>query len=400
MRAIQYLKSVPRYLTARLLGPRFPAIYTSGMGVLRYGEIEPPPLPGPGWARVRPILSGICGSDLASLTAKGSPYFSPITSAPFVFGHEVVGEVIEVDSGVDRVSPGDRVVLQPTLSCRIRQAEPYCEGCPSLEGRHVYRCDAPARGILSAGIQTGFCQDTGGAWSEGFVAHDCQLHKLPADLSDEAAVLAEPLSCALHAVLKAPLDDSKVVLVIGCGSIGALTIASIRAIGCRCRVIALAKHPHQRELARNLGADLVLNPSGGGFYSEMEKILDARSFQPELGGPVFMGGADVCFDCVASQRTLDDSVRFTNGGGSLMLVGMPAVAELDWTGIWFKELKVEGCYTCSDDEFARSLGLIHENEAKLRPLLTHKFALQDFRQALQCALRTGRSESIKTAFHP
>ena len=76
MQAIEYVKSVPRYLTARLLGPRWPALYTSRFGTLHLADLEPPRLPGPQWVRVRPRLAGICGSDLATLTAQGSTYFA------------------------------------------------------------------------------------------------------------------------------------------------------------------------------------------------------------------------------------------------------------------------------------------------------------------------------------
>ena len=88
---MQYVRSVPRYLAARFVGSRFERLYTSGFSTVRLVEVDPPPLPGPRWARVRPILAGICGSDLATITAQGTTYFSPFVSTPFVFGHEVVG---------------------------------------------------------------------------------------------------------------------------------------------------------------------------------------------------------------------------------------------------------------------------------------------------------------------
>ncbi|HSR69066.1 MAG TPA: medium chain dehydrogenase/reductase family protein [Acidobacteriota bacterium] len=399
MRAIRYVKSVPRYLTARYLGRRFPSLYTSGWAALQYVDIEPQPLPSPRWTRVRPSLSGICGSDLASLTAEGSAYFSPFTPSPFVFGHEVVGEVIECGAQVDRFKTGDRVILQPPLTCRVRQPEQPCSYC--LGGNDIY-CHKIDQGVIGAGLQTGFCQDTGGGWSDSFVAHELQLHAAPADLPDEIAVLAEPFSCSLHAANRAPLKDDKRILVIGCGTMGALTLAAIRSLGCKSHVTVVAKHPHQQELARRLGADIVIG-TGSGFYSEIAEIYQARSFQPELGGPVFLGGADLCFDCIGSSRTIDDALRLTDTGGAVMLVGMPGIPKnVDWTAIWFKELTVTSSYTCHLPLFARAIDEVGKLRQELEGFVGAVYALEDYRKAIHCALNTGSSKVLKTAFrvHP
>ncbi|HSR49210.1 MAG TPA: zinc-binding dehydrogenase [Acidobacteriota bacterium] len=395
MRAIEYVKSVPRYLMARYLGRRFPALYTSGLAALRFAEVEAPPLPSPRWTRIRPSMSGICGSDLASLTAEGSAYFSPFSPSPFVFGHEVVGEVIECGSQVERVKTGDRVILQPPLTCRVREPEEPCSYCRG--GQDIY-CHKIDQGVIGAGLQTGFCQDTGGGWSDGFVAHELQLHPAPPGLPDEIAVLAEPFSCSLHAANRAPLKDDRRILVIGCGTMGALTLAAIRALGCKSEVTVVAKHPHQQDLARRLGADIVVG-TGKGFYSEMEKIYRARSFQPELGGPVFMGGADLCFDCIGSSRTIDDALRLTDTGGTVMLVGMPGIPEnVDWTAIWFKELTVTSSYTCALPLFSRAIQEVAALRDRLEGFVGAVYDLEDYKKAISCALNTGATKVVKTAF--
>ena len=84
MQAIQYIKSVPRYLMVRLLGKRWKSLYTSIASCIRLAEIDELQLLTPDWVKIKTRLSGICGSDLATITAKGSPYFSPFTSCPFV----------------------------------------------------------------------------------------------------------------------------------------------------------------------------------------------------------------------------------------------------------------------------------------------------------------------------
>ncbi len=150
-----------------------------------------PKILGPEWVKVRSLLSGICGSDIRLITLSESMYLSPLVSFPAVLGHEVVGVVEEVGEGVRGVAEGDRVVLDNVLSCRVRGLDP----CPSCrEGRYslCYNFD---RGILSPGMFTGVCKDTGGGWGEYFVAHEFQLFKVPSEVRDEDAVFHRALCC-------------------------------------------------------------------------------------------------------------------------------------------------------------------------------------------------------------
>lgn len=396
MQAIEYVKSVPRYLTARLLGPRWPALYTSSLGTLRLADLEPPRLPGPRWARVRPKLAGVCGSDLATLTAQGSTYFAALTSYPFVFGHEVVGEVTEVGPEVDQVHVGDRVVLEPPLHCTVRA---IAEPCPACRAGRPSHCLNVATGCISAGIQVGFCHDTGGGWSESLVAHETQLHRIPADLPDEAAVLVEPFSCCLHAAHAASLTHESTALVLGSGTIGLLTIAALRATGTRARIVAVARYPHQQQLARALGADVVLGTQG--LRAALASTLDARLYQAEIGAPTVLGGADVVLDCVGSERSLDDALRFTRWRGSVILVGMPAVPRhVDWTAIWHKELLVQGAYTSTTTTFSRAIAHMSAARAALAPLVSARYPLRHYREAIRGALRAGPGGLVKTVFEP
>ncbi|MDP8949675.1 MAG: alcohol dehydrogenase catalytic domain-containing protein, partial [Actinomycetota bacterium] len=234
MLALRYSKSVPRYLLMRAGVKRIKGLETSRFSPLQLEEIPEPALPTPEWVRVRPLLSGICGSDLGTLSSENSPYFSPITSPPFVLGHEVVGVVAE-DKGDFAV--GERVTLEPALGCAARGIDPPCPYCAA--GRHAL-CVNVAKGDLAPGIQTGFCRDTGGGWSEGtLVAHPSQLHRVPQDLPDEAAVATEPLACATHAALKTNPKESETALVIGAGSVGLFVVAALRQLTRAGRVICV-----------------------------------------------------------------------------------------------------------------------------------------------------------------
>ncbi len=427
MKAVVFEKSIARFVAMKIAGPRRCARMTSAtasfLSPIKLRDIAPPKLPSGEWVRVSPILAGICGSDLSVICAKGSPYFSPLTSTPFVLGHEVVGTVTEIGHGVGEfekrnglvaLHEGDRVILEPALGCIVRGIEPLCEAC--RRGQNAL-CRNVTRGRISAGIQTGYCHDTGGAWSDQFVAHRSQLFPVAKEITNVAAVLAEPLSCVLHGVRRVRPDDDETILVIGCGSIGLLTIAALRTTGVRSRLVAIAKYDHQAEHALSLGADQVLRPrrsrKASDEYGPMAHALNAEMHFPELGRPTVMGGADVTFDCIGSSRSLDDAVRFTTGGGHVVLLGMPGVpSNVEWTSLWFKELTLHAAYAYgverNNGSLVKTSGDRHTCEVALDLLRLHgkqferlvgqPFPLTDYRKALRAALFAGSSGAVKTVF--
>ena len=410
MQAIEYIKSVPRWLIVRSGGRKFPFLYTGRLAPVRLTQRPPPELPGPDWVRVQPLLSGICGSDLATVTCQGSPYFSGITSTPFVLGHEVVGVVSETGADADGLDVGQRVVLQPALGCAVRGIDPPCVYCARGQ---LALCRNVARGGISAGIQTGFCRDTGGAWSEEFVAHRSQLYRVPEAMPDEIAVLTEPFACCLHAVLHAgmaPRQPTDRAFVLGCGTVGLMIIAGLRALNFAGQIIAAARYPHQAEHARHLGADVILPATRGRRrrYQAWAETLDAACHDAELGKPVVIGGADVVFDCVASSESIDDALRFTAAGGRMVLVGMPGIPRgVDWTSMWYQEVQIIASYAYGREDvdgrevstFELALEFLNGKWGeKLRPLVGKAYMLKDYREAIQAALQTGRSRAVKTVF--
>lgn len=418
MKAIQFRRSLWRYGLLKLLGHRFPSLLTSPFGLVRLCEIEPLKLPSPYWVRVRPSLCGICGSDLAVITAKSSLLLSPLTSVPFVFGHEIVGEVIEVGSAVEKVKVGDRVVVEPALCCFVREIDPPCQRC--AKGNYAC-CERVDEGIISEGVQTGYCRDTGGGWSEQLVAHEWQLFRVPDELDDEEVVLLEPFSCAIHAVGRALqsfadvqclMSNDQSVFVIGCGTMGLLTIKALRALESALgrkpmRIFATDKYQYRREWALRFGAEEVM-PAGLQGYETVRERTGARLFQPELGKPTVLGGVDIVFDCVGTKSSLDDAVRWTRANGVLVVVGMPAEPKVSWASIWFKELRVIGSYAYGVEDwqgervrtFELALKLLQEGVVSLKGLVTHRFPLSRWRKAIQTALHPERHGAIKVTLHP
>ena len=165
---------------------------------------------------MEPRLSGICGTDMGTITAKSSPALAPYVSFPSVMGHEVVADVIEVGEAVDHCQPGDRVVIDPFISCYVRGLEP----CPSCARGFTARCERAAGDesgdqLQAPGMILGFCRELPGAWAERMVVHRSQVFQVPDALSDEVAVLVEPLAVCVHAALKRLPAPGDRVLVLG-----------------------------------------------------------------------------------------------------------------------------------------------------------------------------------------
>jgi threonine dehydrogenase-like Zn-dependent dehydrogenase len=384
--ALQYVRSIPAYAIVKAAGGR-PDVATSALSMLKLGDVDEPELPTPEWVRVMPTLSGICGSDLAAIGGHASLYLDPLTSYPFVPGHEVVGTLED----------GSRVVIEPALGCKVRGVEPPCPRC--AEGRPGL-CYNVTEGPIEVGLQTGYCADTGGGWGEVLVAHPSQLHKVPETLSDEAAVLIEPFACCVHAALRGGATKEDIVVVSGAGTIGLLTIAAVKLFTPPRRLIAVAKHPTQRDLAKKLGADQVISPKE--VFQRIRFATGARRLDG-MNRSLLLGGADVTFECVGRADALNDAVRFTREGGTVVAVGMPGEERVDWAPIWQRELTVMGAYAYGAEPKKKGkrtfqLALEAAPELHLETLTGPMFGLGEYRDAIAYAMSAGRLGAVKVAF--
>lgn len=405
MRALVFHPTVPRYLLTRAVGQVWEAAYWSALSPLHLREVPDPPLPGPDWVRVRVRLGGICGSDLHLVTLQTSPSASAFASFPFVPGHENVAEVVEVGADVRDLRPGQRVVVEPVLPCRARGFAEPCEPCRTGDPQ---LCLRTTDGHLSPGLMVGACRDTGGSWGENFVAHRSQVLPVPDSVADENALLSEPAACALHALLRWRPQEGDTVLVVGGGVIGQTVVACLRAAGCPATVVVLAKYPYQAEQARALGADhAVLLRGSDGHYEPLADLLQARLRRPILGKRVVVGGARLVVDCVGSGRSLDDALRLAGPKGTVVVLGLASLPRgVDWTPVWLKELRVVGSYAYGVEEWegerVRTLALVlrwmSEGRLDLSGLLTHRFPLRRYREALHTALGKSAHQALKVAF--
>lgn len=403
MKAIRFAAPIPTYIATLAAGTLSRRFYTGALACTRYTDIEQPALPNERWVRIRTRLGGICGSDLNVISLGASPSTSPFSSFPFVLGHENVGEVAAVGSGVTKVKAGTRVTANPLLCCEPRGIAPRCASC---ESGHHSRCMHFTDGDISPGMLIGTTRGLGGSWGEEFVAHEDQLVAIPEGVSDESAVLIEPFACSVHAVRANLPEAGERVLVIGAGSIGLLTIVALRALAPASRVTSLARYDVQRAQATRLGATDVVSARGD-YLKALADAGGTRLLKPIIGKPVGVGGFDRTFVCIGGTSGMEDAMRVTRAGGTIVLLGNSSTMNgLDWTPLWLKELTVRGslCYGspvhsgASHGAFEEAAALIASGAAPIAPLLTHTFALGDYAKAIATASNKGGGESIKVAF--
>jgi len=393
MLALEMYRSPAKYLAAKAVGGRIPGILTGPAAPMRLVTINEPRADRDGWARIRPILSGICGSDLGMVTGSTKMYFSALVSMPFVPGHEIVGELLD---DCEDLPAGTRVVMDSVLTCAARGVEP-CENCASGS---TNRCDRITVGHVTPGLQTGFCSDTGGGWGKLMIAHRSQLYDVPDGLADERAVLAEPLAGAVHAALRAKVEPGQSVLVSGAGAVGLFATLALRELTQAGRITVVAKHARQRELARAFGASDVVAPDE--VFRGVRRSTGAFRLKPELGAKEFLlGGVDIAVDAVGSKDSIDTVLRVTKAGGRVVLSGMPA-SGADLSPVWFRELEVTGTYASAREEsngypaFETALELAAK--APLDGIVGAKYPLYRWREAIDHAHSAGRLGTVKVAF--
>lgn len=405
MRGVVFDGDVRKYIGTLAIGKLNKRLSYGGLTCTTYRQgIPEPVLPGPDWVRIKTSFGGICGSDLNLVYLHDSPSCSPFVSFPFVIGHENMGVIIEMGGGVKGFEKGDRVIADPILSCRVRGIEEECNSCKS---GNAALCSSFTLGSLSPGMSIGSCRDTGGSWGENYIAHSSQLIKLEDDIKGEDAVLVDAIASALHPVARNFPDDNEKVLVVGSGIIGLMVVACLRALGSKASITMLARHRFQGELAESYGADNVVYTRDGDYYSTFADMTGGALYKPIIGKRVMTGGFDRVFECVGSGLSIDESLRFTRQGGTMVLIGLASAPKgVDWTPIWLKEIRLHGAYWCGTESIAgdiastysHTLKLVREGKIDTKALVTHIFDIRDYKRAIEVASGKGRYKSVKVLF--
>jgi len=413
--AVSFHVSIPNYLMGKVLGRLTEAAFFGRLSGLRYGDVPEPPLPGPDWVRLEVLKAGICGTDLGNLTYKSSPAMEPFASFPAVLGHEVLARVVETGPSVRRVEKGQRVAVDPAISCTVRgfREAAQCRSCSSgMHGTCERAGEAGETTVagrpLRRGLTIGYQADLPGGWAERMIAHEEQLFPVDDRIPDRTGALLEPISVALHATLGSRPFGPGPALVIGSGPIALGVIWALRATGYEGELLAQTKRGHEADVARALGASGTVAPG-----DEARRALSstgARGYAPILGGEVYAGGGfPLIFDCVGSRETLAQALRYAAPRGRIVLLGCAAeVRRLDLTFLWARELDVKG-YVCYGREswrgghshtFRIAHDLLLETGAPVDLLVTHEFPLREYQDALSAAAHRRRTGAIKVLLDP
>jgi len=382
MDALQFPRKEVRYVAAMAASRIKPGAGAS-VGPLKLTQLDPPELPGDGWEHVTTRLAGICGSDLATIDGQASRYFEALASFPFIPGHEVVGEKAD----------GTRVVLEPVLGPETRGEVPAWPGAAQADGNDYGHL---ASGNLEPGLQTGSCASTGGGWSEIFAAHSSQLHSVPDELSDEAAVMIEPAAAGVHAVLRGNVPNGGTVAVIGAGTMGLTAVAALRKFTQVDAIVVAARYPHQHKAARLLGADLTVVPD------ELGRAI-RRAAGTRVIGSTLGSGVDVTIDAVGSSNSLTDAIAFTRPRGRVVLLGMPNQVDMNLTALWHRETELVGAYCYGTehghaDSHTFELATEMVADLDLGRLVSELYPLSEYRTAIEHAAQAGPRGLIKVAF--
>ncbi|WP_028550749.1 NAD(P)-dependent alcohol dehydrogenase [Paenibacillus sp. UNC451MF] len=324
------------------------------------------PSPGPDEALVKIYCIGVCGSDLHYYEhGKIGRY---VVDRPIILGHELAGEVIQVGDQVTNVTVGDRVAVEPGVTCG------HCSYCKS--GRYN----------LCSEVVFMATPPVDGAWAEYAVIRSDFLFKLPEGMSYEEGALLEPLSVGFHAMRRGRVGPADRVLILGLGPIGLLGIQAAKLFGVT-EIIASDVVPFRREMAFKLGATAAINPLEGKMSEQISLLTVGH-------------GIDVIIESSGSSSAISDTIGLVNRGGRIVYIGLPTVEKvpMDINLLIDSELDVFGVFRYANT-YPAAIQALKRSEIDLRHSITHKFALDDIQEAIDVA-RNEKDKSIKIMIYP
>ena len=322
-------------------------------------EFEDRPVPEltAGQVLIKTRAVSICGSDVH--TFKGKHPFAPL---PAALGHELSGEIAGVGEEVNRLQIGDRVVLEPMITCG------HCEFC--------------LKGVYNLCTNVSYYHRMGqGAFTPYFVADQQRVFKLPANVTFEEGALVEPLAVAVHAVKKAGIKMGEHVAIFGVGAIGLMILVLSRLQGA-AGVFAVDVHEFRIEKARSLGAAGAFSNADG---EALAQIID------RTGG----FGVEVSFEAVGIQQTFVQALQVLKKGGHAVVAGLNAEPEVTLPANIFvqKEISLSGTQGYCHD-FQTALALLENGAVDLSPFITHTLPSDAIQEGFDL-LTTPGNEAVK-----
>jgi threonine dehydrogenase-like Zn-dependent dehydrogenase len=378
---------------------------------MRLMTVDDPRFLLPDWVVCKPRLVGICGSDAKQVfmdwgeMSPDNPMID-FSSFPHILGHEVIADVVALGPQAEGLEVGDRVVLNPWLSCTPRGVSPLCPACTAGDLSLCWNFRAPP---IAPGIHSGTSRDASGGYATLMPAHDTMLFRVPDAIPDELAVFADPFAVSLHAVTRHAPPPGGRVLVYGAGALGSCAVAILRALHPDVEVGVVARFAVQAQLARALGAARVFahEPltalieeiaawSGGVLHGQHELPM------------AYPGGVDVVYDTVSKRESLEVACRVLKARGAIVKAGVHGPTQWEWTPLYFKEISWTGsnAFGVEQVDGVRKHGIQHyldfvsAGRIDLTPMLTHVFSLAEWRAAFGALADQERSGAIKVALRP
>ncbi len=314
-------------------------------GVIEFRE-TPRPIAAEGQVLVRIMRIGICGSDIHVYHGK-----HPFTSYPVTQGHEVSGRIEAVGSGVEGLSVGQKVTIEPQVCCG-----------------HCYPCTHGKYNLCEELKVMGF-QTTGTA-SEYFTVDATKVTPLPETMSYDEGAMIEPLAVTVHAAKRFPELKGARVAILGCGPIGILLMQSCKALGA-ASVLVTDVSDYRLSVARSVGADYAVNTG----ETDMEQAL-----RDAFGSDK----ADVIYDCAGSDITMGQAIRCARKGSTIVLVAVfSKLASVDLAVLNDHELELNTSMMYRHEDYVDAIRLVSEGKVQLRPLMSRHFAFRDYLKAYQ-----------------
>jgi L-iditol 2-dehydrogenase len=294
-----------------------------------------------------------------------------LPKAPLVLGHEVAGEVVEVGGGLAGFVPGDRIVATHHVPC---DACRYCRA-----GQHPV-CETLRTTSFDPGGLAEFVRLPAPNVARGTLV-------VPPQVSFEAAAFVEPLACVVRGERVAGGAAGKTVLVLGAGTSGALHLLWAKSRGA-ARLIATDVHPYRLAAARRVGADVAIDARDGDVPAAVRKANEGRA-------------ADLVIVCAADPSVFSDAARSVDRGGTILVfalfppgtsVPLP-VHEFGRDGI-----AVVHSYAGPPADMKSALDAIARGAVDVRPLITHRLALDETAEAFRLVAEAG--DSLKVIVEP
>lgn len=313
-------------------------------------EKRPTPSPGPGEALIRVQAVGVCGSEIHYY--KEGRIGSAVVDKPVIPGHEFSGVVAATGQGVEGLEPGQRVAVEPGAPC--------------------WRCESCRQGKYHVCLHMRFCGMPGqdGAYCDYMAWPAIHCHPLPDGVGFDTGAMIEPAAVGFQAVKVAPVRLGDTVLVIGCGSIGLVTLQAALLSGAS-RVIATDILDYRLAYARELGADDTLNPNAADIVEAVMDLTEGR-------------GVDVTYEAYGSAETFQEAIEAVRPGGCVGLIGIPAEDKLPihFHNARRKETSIQ-LVRRFVHEYPRVIAMLERGKLDLSYLVTHRFALDDVEDALK-----------------